>query len=162
MFRRLPHLLTAAALGATLLSAPASALPADRAAYLGPQGYGALKLGMSLKAARKAGLVTKLTKAQGPSCGSFTMKKTKASVYYEKKRGVTAIFAAKSTRTPRGIKIGDRLKKVKKAYPGLKAGPNTHYVRVPGNRKADYIFLFDSADRLYELTLALRPVRCFG
>ncbi|WP_106401988.1 hypothetical protein [Actinocorallia populi] len=162
MFRRLPRLLTAAALGATLVAAPAAALPGERAAFLGPQGYGPLKLGMSLKAARKAGLVTKLTKADGQACGSFTMKKTGASVYYEKKRGVTAIFAAKSTRTPRGIKIGDRLKKVKQAYPGLKAGPNAHDVRVPGNRGARYIFLFDSSDRVYELTLARTPVRCFG
>lgn len=163
MMRRPLSLLTAATLGAALLTAPASALPGDRAPSFGPQGYGRVKLGMSLKAARKTGLITKITKppVQG-ACGSFILKGTKASAYYEKKRGVTALFADKSMRTPRGIKLGDKFKKVKKAHPGLKAGPNVHSVRVPGNRKALYLFLFDSSNRLYELGLARTPIRCFN
>jgi len=160
MMRRLLFPLTAAIPGSAPLAIPASALPGDRATSFGPRGYGRIKLGMSLKAARKTGLITKPS-VQG-ACDSFSLKGTTAGTYHEKKRGVTALFADKSMRTPRGIKLGDKFKKVKKAYPGLKTGPNVHSVRVPGNRKALYLFLFDGSNRLYELGLALTPIRCFN
>jgi len=48
---------------------------------------------------------------------------------------------------------------VKKAYPGLKTGPDVHSIRVPGNRKALYLFRFDGSNRLYELGLALDDTR---
>ncbi|GGV35538.1 hypothetical protein GCM10010182_69400 [Actinomadura cremea] len=126
--------------------APGSAAPSGPT-YLGPDGYGALKLGMTRAEAEATGVITVTGEPPGgPTCGSFELKEfpsgaNAAGGNFSAGLGIASIFAAEGMRTPEGIEIGSSEADLAKAYPDLQQGPNLSFVTVPGNPKAVYSFL---------------------
>lgn len=150
--------LTALALLLTV-PAPASAAPAPK---LTSYGYGKLKIGQSKKQALQTGMI-KVSGQSGAGCTTFVFKKPKAaSGYLSNKYGVIAIFAAKSMKTPKGIGLGSTEKAVKKAYPKLKHTVNISFTPAPGSKVAQYWFLFDKNDKVYEMGLVHKKQHCFN
>ncbi|MDX6742473.1 hypothetical protein [Actinocorallia sp. A-T 12471] len=152
-----------AALVASYLLLVVPAPPASAAApKLTSFGYGKLKIGQSKSKALKTGMI-KITGSSGAGCTTFAFKKPKAaSGYLSSKYGVIAIFAAKSMKTPKNIGIGSTWKAAKKAYPKLKQGPNVAYTPAPGNKKAQYWFLFGPDKKVYEMGLVHKKQHCFN
>lgn len=92
--------------------------PANRPTTLGPDGFGALKLGMSRSQAEATGLISGY-KAEdfGAKCGYSKLKGTSATVYFTPGLGVSSIDASAGVRTPEGIRLGSTMNAVRKAYP---------------------------------------------
>ncbi|WP_344843994.1 hypothetical protein [Nonomuraea dietziae] len=99
----------------------ATAADAQTKPTLGPDGYGAVKLGMTVKQAKTTGDVVKKRPATaaarlGPE--EVPDPQDSVGIYISPRRGTgRAIFAAKGMRTPEGIKIGSTVKQVKAALP---------------------------------------------
>lgn len=147
----------------TAVSTPAEAAPKPK---LGPLGYGKLKIGQTEKQARKTGLIT--VKRVDGACTGFDLKayrtpRYRVGGYISKKYGVVAIFAVKGMKTPRGIGLGSTKAQVKKKYPGLRWGINAWWVPAPGaKKKAQYWFLFDEKNKVYEMGLVSPKQDCFN
>ncbi|ROO85655.1 hypothetical protein EDD29_3201 [Actinocorallia herbida] len=142
---------------------PAPAASAAAAPKLTSYGYGKLKIGQTKAKALKTGLI-KLTGNAGSGCTTFVFKKKPkaASGYLSNKYGVIAIFAAKSMKTPKGIGLGSTKSAVKKAYPKLTQGPNVYSAPAPGNKTAEYLFLFGPDNKVYEMGLVHKKQHCFN
>ncbi|MDL4773093.1 hypothetical protein [Actinomadura xylanilytica] len=140
-----------------------SAPPTAKPEPLGPSGYGALKLGMTLAQARATGLITVKSKP-GAGCGTFDLKAhphpaDEVGGYISAEHGLASIFAAGGIATPEGVRVGSSAAKVKKAYPQLKQGPNASYAPLPGKPAASYGFLM-AGGRVKSLTLDLQTQDC--
>lgn len=87
--------------------------------FLGPEGYGALKMGMTRAEAQETGLIKgyKTVDFGYTECGQATLRGTGGTVYFTPDQGLTNVFAAGGMRTPEGIRLGSTLKAVKAAYP---------------------------------------------
>lgn len=155
-----------------MVAAPATAVAAagpsaDGAAVsakgtLGPYGYRGVRLGMTAKQAKATGQIV-LKRRDG--CTGWDYKahpnpSDEVSIYISTKRGVAVIFAPKGVQTPRGIGVGATLRKVKKAYPGVREGFNGWHVTVPGNRKAAYYFGVNERGKVEALGLVLKNQDC--
>ncbi|MCD0450520.1 hypothetical protein LO762_15170 [Actinocorallia sp. API 0066] len=151
--------LTALVLAFTVAAQPASAAPPKLTSF----GYGKLKLGQTKKQALKTGLI-RVSGQSGGGCTTFVFKKKPkdASGYLSSRYGVIAIFAAKSMKTPKGVGVGSTWKAAKKAYPKLRQGPNVAVTPAPGNKKAQYWFLFDAKKRVYQMGLVHKKQHCFN
>ncbi|MFC6900631.1 hypothetical protein ACFQGX_35825 [Nonomuraea dietziae] len=114
----------ASLLAGSLLVSGATAADAQTKPTLGPDGYGAVKLGMTVKQAKTTGDVVKKRPGHGGCSGwdlkKFPTPKDSVGIYISPNVGLAAIFAAKGMRTPEGIKIGSTVKQVKAAYPRIK------------------------------------------
>lgn len=143
-------------------SAAAPATTPSGPTYLGPAGYGALKLGMKPDQAQATGLITiERPPPEDFGCGAFKLKKFPdgSGGYVSARLGVASIFASGDMSTPEHIKVGSTLAQVKQAYPALETGPNSSFVKVPGNEDAVYSFLIDNG-RVTELVLDLAKQDC--
>ncbi|MBB5869834.1 hypothetical protein F4553_003213 [Allocatelliglobosispora scoriae] len=132
-------------------SAASTASPAKTSTpqVLGPDGYGALKLGMTPAQADATGLAAPFT-GISDGCGrvshligSPTADGTAGSVYHSGKLGVAAIYAVPGVKTPEGVQLGTTFAELKKAYPSWKAvdgdtEDGRGYVKVPGSTNANY------------------------
>lgn len=91
--------------------------PKAAATVFGPAGLGALKIGMTRKAAEATGLVSGF---QGDRCGIWHLKDSAAGeadiVQWSTAKGVIAIPAYGRLATPEGIRVGSTLAQVKRAY----------------------------------------------
>lgn len=88
---------------------------------LGPTALGKLRIGMTVSEARATGLIVGYRDG-GTACGSSTLRGAPTGagmVVHSPRRGVVAISAYGSTRTPEGIGIGSALDEVKRAYADL-------------------------------------------
>lgn len=142
--------------------------PADP--VLGPDSFGAYKLGMSPADAKAAGLVvTDTARAGDAACpnGSSIQRPGGefSTVLYSEKHGLSAIEATGDMHTPEGIKVDSSLADARKAYPKL---TNTtgdphfngeNFAAVPGNPKAKYR-IFVVVDRVSALHLVLANNDC--
>lgn len=155
-------------------SAPATDSPTTTAAAadpstLGPQGFGAVKLGASAADLTGAGLKVE-DSAQGdkacPKVASIELPDGNfANVVISTKNGVSVIEATGPMHTPEGVKIGSTLDEVKKAYPQLKnllgnennGGANA--AAVPGNPEASYQMFITNA-KVTSLRLMLTNLDC--
>lgn len=107
--------------------------------YLGPDSYGAVKMGMTRAEAQAAGLIKGYETVDFGyvKCGWAKLKSNGAQVYFTPEQGLTNIYAEKDMRTPEGIRLGSTLKAVKAAYPdyGSLHGSETDdtlFVDLPG------------------------------
>lgn len=96
---------------------------------LGPDGYGALKIGMSFDDALATGLL--VTSAKPPvGCGTYDLAEGTGavdSVRISEKAGVNQIWATGAS-TPEGIGVGSTEEAVKKTYPSAAQNQYGQYV----------------------------------
>jgi hypothetical protein len=118
--------------------APASpSAPASRSAaalpILGPNGYGALKIGMSKAQARTTGLVTGVSSGNAGACGGpgdgfLTGAPSTADTavvgrlfFSATTNKLVAIYAIPGVQTPQGIALGSSYEQLHAAYPSWSA-----------------------------------------
>ncbi|MDR6322052.1 hypothetical protein [Actinoplanes couchii] len=87
--------------------------------FLGPDGYGTLKFGMTRAEAEATGLIKgyRTVDLGTTKCGRATLKATGGQLYFAADQGLITMFAAGGTRTPEGIRVGSTAKAVLTAYP---------------------------------------------
>ncbi|MFI9846006.1 hypothetical protein ACIHFD_53900 [Nonomuraea sp. NPDC051941] len=150
---------------ATLTLAATPAL-AQTKPVVGPNGFGGLKLGMSLKQAKAAG-ITKKIDGGTDGCSGWDLKKyptgkDNVGLYISPKLGVAAFFAPKAAKTPEGVAAGTAKSQLKKVYPHLKQDTHGFWVTtVPGNTKAYYSFTVLHG-KVTEFGMALKKQDCFN
>ncbi|MBP2707503.1 hypothetical protein JOL79_27340 [Microbispora sp. RL4-1S] len=152
--------------GSLLVSGATAAAAAQTKPTLGPYGYGAVKLGMTVKQAKATGDVVKKMPGGGGCSGwdlkKFPTPKNSVGIYISPNVGLAAIFAAKGMKTPEGIKIGSTAHQLKAAYPHIKKDIHGFYViTVPTNKKAYYTFTV-SHSKVTEYGIALKKQDCFN
>ena len=156
----------ASLLAGSLLVSGATAAVAQTKPTLGPYGYGAVKLGMTVKQAEATGDVVKKMPGGGGCSGwdlkTFPTPKDSVGIYISPRVGLAAIFAAKGMKTPEGIKIGSTAKQLKAAYPHIKKDFHGYYViKISGNKKAYYSFGVTHG-KVTESSIALNKQDCFN
>jgi hypothetical protein len=132
-------LVLAGAIGASAEAGPTARIAAKK---ITAEGVGQVKLGMTFKQARDKGLIGKLR----PGC-EFGGPETRSARLRSPLRGfvdftlttprkINNILITRGARA-RGVKVGDRIKDIKDAYPGAKVNKDTEdvfgvwLVRVP-------------------------------
>lgn len=153
----------------------AATTPAPAAApVLGPDGFGALKLGMSREEAEASGVVepfvafvggcthSQLSAAPGPATPAAP-ELGSGIINHSATLGVATIDAYPGVQTPEGIGIGSPVGAVDQAYPDW--DPSDHLMRgyapVPGNDEAVYRIAFDRDDKVSEVTLQFVAQDCY-
>lgn len=145
---------------------PGTATKTPAAAAFGPDGFGALKLGMSRADALATGLITDAPAAEGGCAGhkykAHQVPENSYPVGISSTKGLSTLYAVGGMRTPEGIHLGSTKEQVTKAYPGIVHNVNDYRVKVPGNAKAFYSMGFDQSGKLSTLGLAIDGQECFG
>ena len=156
-------------------SSPAHTSPTTRrpsTPVLGPDGFGALKLGMTSKQATATGLITPWRGTAAAGCSLYSNLKAApaehGNVMFAGSLGVEIIEAYGDVRTPEGIHIGSSKAAMLKAYPdwvNAELPDNPHadgrgYPTVPGNSKAVYR-IFTRNSKVVEITLQYGNENCY-
>lgn len=134
---------------------------------LGPDGYGALKLGMSRSAALASGVLSPAKPVASDPAGctghdivGHATGADSVGVYVSPTQGVVQIAATAGWRTPERIGIGASKAQVRAAYPDLVVNTNGAHASVPGNARAVYRFNLDPAGKVTVFELALAHQEC--
>jgi hypothetical protein len=127
---------------------------------LGPDGFGALKLGMSRSEAEATGMISGYRIEDfGANCGISKLRGTDSTVFFTPGLGVSSIDAAPGVRTPEGIRLGSTMSAVQRAYPDWElavGGGDTgwgwagHYRIDVKNGKVTYLTLATEGQRCVE------------
>jgi len=164
----------ASATASAEVSATTPSASAGVLAKLGPNGVGALSLGISKTDATATGIVTGVTGTTG-SCGQVSDGRLIDSLpasdedvdgrlYFSTNTGKLVMIAANAAvTTPQGIHLGSTPAQVKKAYPSWKgdegASQGLGYVKVPNNAQAVFRIYIDRG-HVTELTLQAADQDC--
>ena len=158
----------------TTAGAGATTPSTDSAPVLGPDGFGALTLGMDRAQAEASGVVEPVDESNGGCAlsqlsaapGDATPAAPEVGsgiVYFSSTLGVAAIDGYPGITTPEGIGIGSPVSAVDQAYPDW--DPSDDLQRgaapVPGNDEAVYRIAFDDAGTVTEVTLQLVNQDCY-
>jgi len=134
---------------------------------LGPDGFGALKLGMTPAQAQATHLVTRASTPPGGGCPLGRLlaapSGTTPSLFYSPAFGLAAIWAYPGITTPAGVAIGSTLSKLKQAYPtwrGIQGDQGPGYVSI-GDGSAVQYRIAVSNGRVIELALQLDSQDCY-
>ena len=161
---------------AATATTPAPTTPAAPSApVLGPDGLGALTLGMDADQAEATGVVKPFADSPYGGCATSRLtgatddptptdgERTPGTVWLNSDLGIAAIDAYPGVETPEGIGIGDPLSAVDAAYPGWDY--SDHLMRgaavVPGNDEAVYRIAVDRSDTVTEVTLQFLNQGCY-
>jgi hypothetical protein len=116
---------------------------------LGPNGYGALTLGMTKQQAEATGLMTRYTGPTVSTCSTARLVGTTSAtpndqgvLWFSPTAGLSSIFAYGSIATPEGVHIGMPAAAMRAIYPEWKAidreTDGIGHVKVPSNANAWY------------------------
>ena len=112
---------------------------------LGPDGYGALKLGMTPAQAQATHLVGSASAAPGQTCPTGRLLAAPSggppSLFFSPLLGLVAIYAYPGITTPAGITVGSTVAQLQQAYPtwrGLQGIEGVGYVLAPGSATSEY------------------------
>ncbi|WP_158510590.1 hypothetical protein [Actinoplanes friuliensis] len=157
-------------------SSPTSSSPKSRPTVLGPNGLGALKLGMSQKEAEATGVLTAFKGKINEGCNqpahvryaSGINPGSDGMVYYSPGvLGIQIIDAYTGVRTPEGITLGSSAKAMRRAYPDWRnateedpTADGRGYAEVAGNGKARYRIVTANG-LVVELTLQWVNQNCY-
>lgn len=139
---------------------------------LGPDGYGPIKLGMTLTEALATGQITEFdSRRQTSPCASSPLPSddpfsshNPPQVYISPTAGVVQILAdPETTRTPEGISARSTVSEFKTAYPGYEEGEYAITAPVPGRPDYSYrIRVSNEPDpQVLGLELYIPGVACF-
>jgi hypothetical protein len=123
-------LLVVSAVSASADSAPTARIAAKR---ITSEGVGQVKLGMTFKAARERGLIGKLRpgcELGGPETRSARLRSPLrgfVNFTLTTPRRIDNILVTRGARA-RGVKVGDRIKDIRDAYPNAKVNKDTEEV----------------------------------
>ena len=149
------RILIAAAVAALMLAVPASALAPQK---ITKNGVGQVKLGMTFQELRDQGLVGRLRhgcELGGPNTRTARLRSPlRGDVDFTQTtpRKVTNVTIRRGARA-RGVKVGDRIRDIKAAYPKAKVNRDTEeifgiwLVRVPRNGGGRITFAVDADTR---------------
>ena len=149
------RILIAAAFAALMLAVPASALAPQK---ITKNGVGQVKLGMTFQELRDQGLVGRLRhgcELGGPNTRTARLRSPlRGDVDFTQTtpRKVTNVTIRRGARA-RGVKVGDRIRDIKAAYPKAKVNRDTEeifgiwLVRVPRNGGGRISFAVDADTR---------------
>jgi len=135
---------------------------------LGPDGLGALKLGMNRQQAMATGEVGEVSPTEN-QCDSYKLVGAPATVtdgYLSHSLGIALIVPPANVRTPEGIGIGSSIADVMRAYPGTVYNISTRQnlgprVLVPGNPNAYYRFPDGGTGKVTRISIELKNQDCF-
>ena len=140
-------------------------------AVLGPNGFGALRLGMTRRQAEATGLVDNVDPKADSGCESTKLLgggSTSGTVLFNGAAGIVAITAeGPDIKTPEGIHVGSSGADMRRAYPTWRplSDPDPDnargYADAPGsNNKAEYNITV-RAGTIYYLFLQAKPHYCY-
>ena len=133
---------------------------------LGPNGIGALQLGMTRQQAEATGLVEPFKKNPVSDACLWTSHLREASskygtVMHSETLGIAAINAYPGLKTPEGVELGSTKAEVGRAYPKWNEGDGYRgSADVPGNSKAEYRIVIEGG-KVTELTLQYDKQDCY-
>ena len=145
---------------------------------LGPDGFGQVKLGMTLNQAMATGQLTRNPIGDGEDCRiaveTGTVPAHGGGVWVSGKYGVVKIEAYPGVSTPQGITLGSSLDDLKRAYPDVAVETDRdmsngqvviemddHYrSKVPGNPQANYRFFVDTHNHVDAMLLVRTTQDC--
>ena len=147
---------------------PAVDLPAPTDTNVfGPDGYGGLKLGMTLEQALASGEISPDADEEisapaefASGCVHFVLRAhPDAGGFVTLTDGVAILFADEDMRTPEGIGIGSTVEEFKAAYPDYHEGENGLGAPAPGT---DNHYSIHGSGRIEGLVLTRPPAPCIG
>ena len=138
---------------------------------LGPNGFGALKLGMSRRQAEATGLVSDVDPKADSGCQTTALRAgspVSGTVYFDGASGVVAIDArGGGVKTPEGLHVGSPGSDVSRIYPKWRsltdpgANDGRGYVLAPNsNDKAEYNISIGNA-KVTQVMLQTHPHHCY-
>jgi hypothetical protein len=146
--------------------------PTPGTTYLTPEGYGALRLGMTADQVRATGLASKVAAPANGMCGSFQLRdfpprQHAVDGYISAQRGVESVFARPGVTTPEGIGPGSTVAAAKAAYPGGRQGQghwlqSNGYLVVPLGNGLEYEFAIEGDGTVGETLVTVSRSNCFG
>jgi hypothetical protein len=159
----------------TITPSSAPSASASRAITLGPDGYGALKLGLTKEQASATGLAVQISQDPTGGCGDDSdgwlkgaATPTENSVagrlfFSTSSNKLVAIYAYGEVATPEGLHVGSTASDLRAAYPSWTGDENADgigSIPIPGNDKAQY--RIDIEDKvLVELSLDATDQDCY-
>lgn len=145
--------------------------PSPTQLTLGPTGYGALALGMTVDQAEATGLMTQMSGSPAAGCDSSTHlvgtvagpTEESGALFFSQDMGLIAIYAYPGLKTPEGIGLGSTYQQVHAAYPewqGLEGTSGRGSAKASGN--ASYRIVIDgSTKKVIELDVQLNDQDCY-
>jgi hypothetical protein len=146
--------------------------PTATALAFGPDGYGALKLGMTKAQAQATGLITGYTDTSADQCPTARLKGAPAGkdpqgrLMFSRNVGLVFIGAYGSMATPEGVHIGMTGKAMRVYYPDASVlepqGDDGEYLEsVPNNQNASYRIGVQNGTVTYMVLYSVHE-DCFG
>jgi hypothetical protein len=145
--------------------------PKGGTTHLTPDGYGALRLGMTAAQARATGLASSVVAPAHGGCGTFELRgfpplRNGVDGYISPTHGVEAVFARPGITTPEGIGPGSTVAAAEAAYPrGTGPGHGVRrngYLVVALDHGREYEFALEGDGTVGETAVRVSVPDCFG
>jgi hypothetical protein len=141
--------------------------PTLSSTVLGPNGFGALRLGMTPAQAQATHLIGTPQTQSGQACATARLLAAPGvntpSVFFSPTLGLAAIYAYAGITTPAGIAVGSTFTELTFAYPtwrGLQGSEGVGYVPANGASESEYRIAVSNG-RVTQLALQLDAEDCY-